>query len=100
MTNSEFHAHWEAVCRSLYLSAHRLMELGAHRDAIDCWHALSTGDPDYESGEHAFEIGRCHEALGEWAEALRYYEIAEAGNPGIPERGAALARLRERVKAR
>lgn len=71
-----------------------LRQHGHIEEAIEVLNALSWGDPTYEAGSYAFELGLCHEAKGDAAKALEYYEIALRENPGVSGYNDAVMRVR------
>lgn len=81
------------VITTLNQAAVFLRQHGHIDEAIEVLNALSWGDPTYECGSYAFELGLCYEAKGDVARALDYYEIALRENPGMPGRAEAVARL-------
>lgn len=62
-----------------------LRENGFAEKAIECLLVLANGDPTYETGAYAYEIGLCYEVLGQSDEATRYFAIAVEQNPGVSE---------------
>jgi len=62
-----------------------LRENGFSEKAIECLLVLASGDPTYETGTYAYEIGLCYEVLGRSDEAAKYFAIAVEQNPAISE---------------
>lgn len=70
-----------------------LREQGHVHEGIAVLEALSWGDETYETGDYAYQLGLCHESLGNLAEARTFFEIALRENPGMPGRREAVERL-------
>lgn len=70
-----------------------LREQGHVQEAISVLEALSWGDETYETGDYAYQLGLCHESLGNLAEARAFFEIALRENPATPGRLEAVKRL-------
>jgi tetratricopeptide (TPR) repeat protein len=62
-----------------------LRENGFAEKAIECLLVLASGDPTYETGTYAYEMGLCYEALAKFDEAAKYFAIALEQNPAISE---------------
>ena len=72
-----------AVFTQLCRAGIQLREVGLNIEAIKCFEALATDDDSYESGDYAFELALCYEAMGEPEKAIHYMTIAVQENPGV-----------------
>jgi tetratricopeptide (TPR) repeat protein len=62
-----------------------LIANGHYERAISVFNILSEGDPTFEGGSYAYDLGICHEMLENPTKAKEYFEIAARENPQIPK---------------
>src|ERR1700728_416750 len=62
-----------------------LMEHGFYERAVEVFLTLSEGDPTFEAGSYAYDLGTCYEHMKEYSKAKEYFEIAARENPHMPE---------------
>ena len=72
-----------------------LREHGFYERAIAAFLVLSKGDPSYESGTYAYDIGLCYEKMGKIDEAAMYFEISTRENPQMTPFSEALNRTKK-----
>lgn len=62
-----------------------LMEHGFYERAVNVFLILSEGDPTFEAGSYAYDLGVCYEHLKQYPKAKEYFEIAARENPHMPK---------------
>jgi tetratricopeptide (TPR) repeat protein len=77
-----------------------LMEHGFYERAANVFLTLSKGDPTFEAGSYAYDLGICYEHLKQHSKAKEYFEIAARENPHMPEYKEAAMRYRSVSSAR
>lgn len=97
MSNDEFIAKCSVVFSKLIEIGRFLRDNGHYKESISCFEALSVGDPSFETGDYAYEIGLNYEKMGMYEDAKRFFQIAVNENPAVADFRNAARRLGAQV---